>query len=199
MSKACDNLNQSIEPGKKWIAVVGSPRRGGNTELLVDYIIEELKVKNIRTVKFILNSRNISACTGCEQCIKTGTCIIKDDVSCLIEEMKDADGFILASPSYNYNVTAQMKSFLDRTFCLNDYSEFKSRLSPGKKAVVAGVCRGKNKESMGFTVESMSRTLCELGIDVVGTLEYYDTKNLPVADNECIREQVAETMNAVTL
>lgn len=198
MNKACENLKLSIEPERRWIAVVGSPRRGGNTELLVDYLIEELKVKNIRTDKFILNSRNISACTGCEQCMKTGTCIIKDDVSCLIDEMKDADGLILASPSYNYNVTAQMKSFLDRTFCLNDYSEYKSRLSPGKKAVVAGVCRGKNRESMGFTIESMSRTLCELGIDVVGVIEYYDTKNLSVADNDCIRGQVAETMKSVT-
>jgi multimeric flavodoxin WrbA len=178
---------------KKWIAVVGSPRRGKNTELLVDYIIDGLKEKNIKVDKFFLDSDNISTCTGCEYCIKTGTCIIQDDITKIIQEMEDADGYIFASPSYNYNVTAQMKALLDRTFCLNDYSNgWKSRLAPNKKAIVVGVCKGTTKESMGYTVECMSRSLSELGVKIVDIIEYYNTKNLPVDANNSIKQSILE-------
>jgi multimeric flavodoxin WrbA len=103
---------------ERWIAVVGSPRKGKNTELLVDYIIQGLKERNIEVDKFLLNSSNISTCTGCEYCITTGICNIQDDISEVISCMKEVGGYIFASPSYNYNMTAQMKALLDRTFCL---------------------------------------------------------------------------------
>lgn len=180
---------------KKWIAVVGSPRKGSNTDLLVDYIIQGLNEKNILVDKFILDSSNITTCSGCEYCIKTGKCLIQDDVTKIIECMKDADGFIFASPSYNHNVTAQMKALLDRTFCLNDYSNgWMSRLSPNKKAIVVGVCKGKTKDSMGYTVECMCRSLSELGVIIVDTIEYYDTKNLPIASNDKIKKLI-KTIN----
>ncbi|NFO14933.1 flavodoxin family protein [Clostridium botulinum] len=178
---------------EKWIAIVGSPRKGKNTDLMVDYVIEGLNEKNIVVDKFFLSSSNISTCTGCESCIKTGVCIIKDDVSKIIDDMKNADGYIFASPSYNYNMTAQMKAFLDRTFCLNDYNDgWKSRLSPNKKAIIIGVCAGKTKESMGYTVEGMSKLISELDIKIIDEIEYYNTKHIPVANNDKIREKVIE-------
>lgn len=178
---------------KRWIAVVGSPRKGKNTELLVNYIIEGLNEKNIQVDKFLLGSTNISTRTGCEYCIKSGTCIIQDDITKIIEKMKEADGYIFASPSYNYNVTAQMKALLDRTFCLNDYSNgWKSRLTSNKKAIVVGVCKGKDKESMGYTVDCMSKSLSELGISIIDTIEYYNTKNLPVDANHEIKDHISE-------
>lgn len=176
---------------KKWIAVVGSPRKGKNTELLVDYFIQGLVEKNIKVDKFLLSSTNITTCIGCEYCIKAGTCIFEDDISQIIESMKKADGYIFASPSYNYNVTAQMKALLDRTFCLNDYSNgCKSRLSSNKKAIIIGVCKGNKRESIGFTVECMNKTLSDLDVNVINTLEYYDTKNFPVANNDSIKEKI---------
>ncbi len=178
---------------EKWIAIVGSPRKGKNTDLMVDYVIEGLNEKNIVVDKFFLSSSNISTCTGCESCIKTGVCIIKDDVSKIIDDMKNADGYIFASPSYNYNMTAQMKAFLDRTFCLNDYNDgWKSRLSPNKKAIIIGVCAGKTKESMGYTVEGMSKLISELDIKIIDEIEYYNTKHIPVVNNDKIREKVME-------
>lgn len=178
---------------EKWIAIVSSPRKGENTDLIVDYIIEGLNEKNIRVDKFLLGSSNISTCTGCECCIKIGICIIKDDVTEIIHNMKEVGGYIFASPSYNYNMTAQMKSLLDRTFCLNDYNNgWKSRLSPDKKAIIVGVCAGKIKEFMGYTIEGMSKPLAELGVRVIDVIEYYDTKNNPVANNKSIREKTKE-------
>ncbi|MBZ9621444.1 flavodoxin family protein [Clostridium sp. FP2] len=178
---------------EKWIAVIGSPRRGKNTDLMVDYVIEGLNEKNISVDKFFLSCSNISTCTGCEQCINTGICSIQDDVTEIIENMKKADGYVFASPAYNYNITAQMKSLLDRTFCLNDYRDgWKSRLSPGKKAITVGICSGKTKEAIGYTVEGISKPLLELGVKIVDVIEYYDTKHIPVSNNDDIREKTIQ-------
>lgn len=176
---------------QKWIAVIGSARKGKNTELLIDYVISGLNEKNIDIEKYILDSENIATCNGCEYCIKTGTCRIYDDITGIINKMKEVDGYIFASPAYNYNMTAQMKALLDRTFCLNDYSDgWKSRLSPDKKAIIVGVCKGKTKEFMGYTVTGMSKSLSELGIEIVDIIEYYNTKNMPVENNDTIRESI---------
>lgn len=179
--------------GEKWIAIVGSSRRGKNTDLIVDYVIEGLNERNIRVDKFLLDSSNISTCKGCENCIKTGSCNITDDVSEIILSMRDADGFIFASPTYNYNMSAQMKSFLDRTFCLNDYSNgWKSKLPSNKKAIIVSVCAGKTKKSMGFTIKCISKPVSELGVKIIDVIEYYNTKHNPVSDNKNIREKIIE-------
>lgn len=110
--------------------------------------------------------------------------------------MKEAAGYVLASPSYNYNMTAQMKALLDRIFCLNDYSNgWKSRLSPNKKAIVVGVCADKSKESMGYTVEGIVKPLSELEVKIVEVIEYYNTKHMPVVNNDNIREEIIKRIN----
>ena len=176
---------------QKWIAIIGSPRKGENSELLTDYVIEGLKDHNITVKKYYIDS-NSSGCTACEHCIEVGVCHIEDRLTEIINEMESADGYILAAPAYNYNVTAQMKTFLDRTFCLNDYTNgvWKSRLSPNKKAIIIGVCKGKSKDSMGYTMEAMRKPIDELGVKVIDMVEYYDTKHKPVKDNDEIREKL---------
>ncbi|MGO1368835.1 MAG: flavodoxin family protein [Senegalia sp. (in: firmicutes)] len=179
---------------QKWIAINGSPRKSKNTDMIVDYIIEGLDKKNIDVAKYYLNAENIKTCIGCEYCINidSGTCFIKDEISIIIEEMKNADGYIFASPSYNYNMTAQMKAFLDRTFILNDHSTdtWKSRLSHRKKAIIVGVCKGKNEESMGYTIKGITRTFYDLEVKIIDEIEYYNTKFNPVIDNQNIKEDI---------
>ncbi|MBN2898371.1 MAG: flavodoxin family protein, partial [Clostridia bacterium] len=145
---------------KHWIAVVGSPRRGENTERLVDVIAEALAENSIVVKKFYLDQGQMSPCTNCEYCMQTGNCLIDDEITEILQAIKTADGIILASPSYNYNVTAQMKVLLDRSFVLNDYTDslWRSRVPAGKKAILAGVCKGKTEESMGYTLEAMRKS-----------------------------------------
>ncbi|SHH89386.1 flavodoxin family protein [Clostridium grantii] len=178
---------------QKWIAVVGSSRKGGNTELLTDYIISGLNEKGIDVEKYILDSEKISSCNGCEYCISTGICRINDNVSSIIDKMKVVDGYIFSSPSYNYNMTAQIKALLDRTFCLNDYEDgCKSRLTEDKRAIILGVCKGKTKESMGYTVEGMVKSLSDLEVKIVDVIEYYNTKDIPVEENKKIKKSIME-------
>lgn len=175
---------------QKWIAAIGSPRRGMNTETIVDYIIEGLSGYNIQVEKYYLDSSNISTCSGCELCFANGECVIHDEITQVIEQMRLVDGYIFASPSFNYNVTAQMKAVLDRTFCLNDYANgWKNRLS-NKKAIIVGVCKGHSRDMMGFTISGMSKTLSDLDVDIIDTFEYYDTKNQPVSNREEYKDEV---------
>lgn len=177
---------------EKWMAIIGSPRRGKNTELLTNYVIEALGEKNIIVEKYYLKSSNMTGCTACEYCISEGECNIEDGFTKVINEMKSVDGYILAAPSYNYNVPAQMKVLIDRTFSLNDYTggKWKSRLSSGKKAIIIGNCKGKTKEYMGYTVEAMRKAIDELGVDVIDIIEYYNTKHIPVINNNEIKGEL---------
>lgn len=177
---------------RQWIAIIGSPRKRRNSDLLTDCVIEALNEKDITVKKYYLESKNISLCTACEYCIETGVCNIEDSLTEIISQMKSVDGYIFASPSYNYNVTAQMKTLIDRMFCLNDYTGgvWKSRLSANKKAIIIGVCKGKSKESMGYTIEAMRKTIEELGVKVIDMIEYFNTKYKPVKDNIKIRKDL---------
>lgn len=167
------------------MAVIGSPRRGRNTEKLVDIISEVLKEKDIMVEKHYLDMMQLSPCTNCEYCIEGGQCYINDEISNILNAINHYDGIILASPSYNYNVSAQMKTLLDRTFALNDYTGlvWRSRVATGKQAIVVGNCKGSTKASMGYTTEAMKKVLEDLEFEVLQVIEYFDTKRIPVGDN----------------
>lgn|GEM_PF-599644 len=185
---------------KKWIAVLGSPRRHKNTETLMDYYIEDLEKKGRRVEKVILSKMELNICNGCEYCSKYNTCHFNDDISKVINKIKNAEGVILGSPSYNYNVTPYMKIFLDRLFSLFTFEKgnWSSKLnSRGIKAIIIGVCAGEDEYSMGFTTESMKRVMIDHGIEVVIEEAYYGTRRKPVMQNEDIRREVARKVENV--
>lgn len=183
---------------KQWIAIVCSSSRYRNTDAMADYIIHALNKKSIEVKKILLDNQNISTCSGCEYCIETGVCRIKDNVSEIIDSLKTYDGLILASQTHNYNVSASMKAFIDRTFCLNDYSgdHWRSRLPQGKKAIIAAVCGGNSKDSMGYTVKAMIQPIEELGINVVDVFEYFNTKSSSVYEDKKLKSSVIERISA---
>ena len=100
----------------KVVAIVGSPHANGNTSYLADEALKELSSQGIETEKIILGQCVINPCQGHENCSTFKTCQQKDDAPRIIEKFNQADGVILASPVYFYDVTAQMKAFIDRNF-----------------------------------------------------------------------------------
>ena len=176
---------------QKWLAVVGSSRQGANTDKLVDYMLEAIQDTQRDVFKVFLPNEGIVTCDGCEACLTTGTCRIKDSLSGIISMMDEYEGVIFASPTYNYDMSAQMKAFLDRTF----YLGFKRRLNPEsqkQKAIILSVCRGTAKESMGNTVEGISNVAKELEMEVIDVIEYYNTKQYPVSANQMIKDIVQQ-------
>ena len=101
----------------KVIAINGSARKNGNTSLLINEVFKVLKNHNISCEMIQLAGEKINGCIACDRCYETkdNKCIQSADIinSC-IEKMIDADGIILASPTYFSNVTAEMKALIDR-------------------------------------------------------------------------------------
>jgi multimeric flavodoxin WrbA len=98
----------------KILGLAGSPRKKGNTDLLLDAFLEGAAEGGGEIEKVRLAKLEIHPCIGCEKCSKKGVCRFKDDAVLLYEKVIEADLLVLASPVYFYNVTSQMKLFLDR-------------------------------------------------------------------------------------
>jgi multimeric flavodoxin WrbA len=102
----------------KVVAFNGSPRKDGNTAILVNYVFDELKKEGIETELVQLAEKKIRGCAACYKCFdnKDQRCSVKDDVAneC-IEKMIEAQGIIMASPTYFADVTAEMKALIERS------------------------------------------------------------------------------------
>jgi len=101
----------------KVVAFNGSARKDGNTAILVKRVLEELEKEGIETELVQLSGERIRGCTACMGCIanKDRQCTIDDDiVNDCIAKMAEADGIILASPTYFADVSAEMKALIDR-------------------------------------------------------------------------------------
>jgi len=101
----------------KVIAINGSPRKDGNTAILIGHVLEELENEGFETELVQLAGKTIRGCTACMKCFENRDrrCVFEDDiVNEYIEKMAAADGIILGSPVYFSDVTAEMKALIDR-------------------------------------------------------------------------------------
>jgi multimeric flavodoxin WrbA len=104
---------------KKILVLMGSPRKGGNCDLLSDEFIQGAGEAGHDTEKIYIADKKIGCCLGYFSCQRNGgLCVQKDDMSGLYEKVKMADVIVLASPVYFYTWTAQIKAFIDRTVAL---------------------------------------------------------------------------------
>jgi multimeric flavodoxin WrbA len=102
----------------KILAVSGSPRKQGNTEILLNEALDGAKADGAEVELYRISGKNIQPCDGCWTCMKEGQCHIKDDMQELYEKLLAADGIILGTPIYFYAMTAQTKTFIDRSMPL---------------------------------------------------------------------------------
>jgi multimeric flavodoxin WrbA len=93
----------------------GSPRKGGNTDLLVEAFVKGALQKHHVEVMSVRDHK-ISPCMGCNACFvsKENTCAQKDDMTIIYEKMAHADMLVIASPVYFYGLSAQLKAVIDR-------------------------------------------------------------------------------------
>lgn len=103
----------------KVIAINGSPRKNGNTIQALKIMADELEGQGIEVEIIQIGHLNIRGCIGCGYCrtSEENQCVFKDDiVNDVAKKMREADGFILASPTYYAGIAGTMKAFLDRVF-----------------------------------------------------------------------------------
>ena len=96
------------------LGISGSPRRNGNSELLIREFIRGAEANGHETELIILSELKISPCTSCGSCQKSGKCVINDDMQLMHKKLLEADCIVFASPIYFCGVSAQLKSFIDR-------------------------------------------------------------------------------------
>jgi len=104
------------------VAFNGSPRRNGNTAIMIERVFAPLRAEGIETEVIQVGGQNIHGCRACYRCFqeKKGRCAFDDDIlnDCLAK-MVEADGIIIGSPTYYANVSAEVKALIDRAGLVN--------------------------------------------------------------------------------
>ena len=101
----------------KVVAFNGSPRKNGNTAMLIDTVLAELQKEGIETERLQLGGKKIHGCTACMKCFQNQDkhCSIDNDVlNELVDKMIEADGIVIGSPTYFANVSTEVKALIDR-------------------------------------------------------------------------------------
>ncbi|MCK4368703.1 MAG: flavodoxin family protein [Dehalococcoidales bacterium] len=96
------------------LGIAGSPRRDGNTDLLLNEVMRGAASKGAEVKTIILNQLDIAPCQHCDACLETGRCRVEDDMQMVYDELEWADRIVLASPVHFMGVTAQTKAMIDR-------------------------------------------------------------------------------------
>lgn len=125
----------------KVLAINGSPRKNGNTQILIDEAAKEIEKAGIEVEKIAVTDFDIRPCTGCDLCSKKPWhCPIKDDAVKVLKRMAKADGLLVGSPVYCGGVTAQLKALFDRSVIPYQGAEFKDKV--GGALAVGGAKNG---------------------------------------------------------
>ena len=101
---------------KKVLILSGSPRNGGNSDILCNEFMKGAKEAGNEVEKIRVAAKKIAPCSGCYYCRDNGgKCVHKDDMAEVLQKMIAADVLVLASPVYFYSIDAQLKAVIDRT------------------------------------------------------------------------------------
>ena len=146
------------------LGIVGSPRRGGNTETLVDEVLRGAMEAGGHTEKAVLSEMNVQPCKACDACSRVGHCVIEDDMAGLLEKMRGSRVWVLGTPVYWWGPTAQMKAFIDRWYGI-DRAVFRGR------GVVLIVPSGGGSRYAKLTVEMFESIIPYLGMRHIATLQ----------------------------
>ena len=149
---------------KHVLGIVGSPRRGGNTETIVDTILASAAEQGATTEKVILNELEIAPCQACNGCRRTGSCIHDDDMGQLIPLMEKSDCWVLGTPIFWWGPTAQFKLFVDRWYGLDP------RCFQGKKVIAAIPMGGGNDHYARHTIGMLEDICNYLGMEFIETI-----------------------------
>ena len=125
------------------LGISGTPRKGGNSEILLEASLEPFYNKSCNVSKIFLSENTINPCVGCDFCVKNGFCNIKDDMEKIYTAYKNCDAVIISSPSYYRNVPSQLKALFDRTYAIKNRTIFDGKLG-GAIAVGRGSSGGQS-------------------------------------------------------
>jgi multimeric flavodoxin WrbA len=150
----------------KAIGIVGSPRKNGNVDTLVQTVLDGAKEAGYQITKYNLNEMKNSGCQACAYCKSHDHCRLDDDISTLLREIAEANAVVFGSPIYFALFTGQFKLMEDRMYSFID-AGFNSRLRPGKKAIIVTSQGNPDLSAYEKTTAAFAEALKFLGFEVV--------------------------------
>jgi len=153
---------------KKILVVVGSPRKNGNTHILVSQIAEGARTEGAVVDELFLGELTIKECDGCHVCWEGKECSKKDDMQGIYPRIIESDVIIFGTPVYWYGPTALMKAFIDR-FVYFNCPENREKIR-GKSAVIAVPFEEEDTEMARPVVEFFKKCLSYLQVKLVGKI-----------------------------
>lgn len=116
LTDAIESRKEERTMPKNVLILSGSPRKGGNSDLLCDEFLRGAAEAGNQVEKIFLRSKKIAPCNACYYCTQSGgRCAIQDDMGEILDKMQAADVIVMASPVYFYSIAAQIKAVIDRS------------------------------------------------------------------------------------
>jgi multimeric flavodoxin WrbA len=122
-------LTKNGEVGMKVLGIVGSPRKNGNTEILMKEVLGVAREAGCETETFLMSGKQVAPCDACGICFETGSCVVQDDMQELYEMLDRAAAVVFGSPVYFGSVSAQTKAVMDRMFALMRQRALKDKVA----------------------------------------------------------------------
>ena len=178
------------------LAIYGSHRRGQNSDILVDKILEGIGGNEVSIERIYASSQGIKNCTACENCYKLGRCVIKDEMQQVYEAMDKADIVISSSPVYFYSVSSHMKKLIDRCQAVwaSKYKTGSSMISK-KHRIGYIICTAGEPEGKSYfdcTLKVFELFYKCINTELTGSLLVSDVDSLHVKDRADIQQKAFE-------
>jgi multimeric flavodoxin WrbA len=153
---------------KKILTVMGSPRKKGNTHILISKILEGAKSEGAEGEILFLDDLTIRECDGCHRCWQGKECNKADDMNGLYPRIAESAGIVFGTPVYWYGPTALIKGFLDR-FVYFNCPENRKMIS-GKPAILAVPCEEADPAAAALVKAMFEKSLEYLEMNLIGTI-----------------------------
>ncbi len=150
------------------LGIMGSPRKNGNTHVLMEKTLEGAREKGAITETLFLGDLTIQECTGCHVCWTTQECTRNDDMISIYHKIIASDIIIFGTPVYWYGPTALIKCFVDRLVYFN--GELNRKGIRGKKAAIIIPFEENNPETVRPVITFFEKALQYLEIQLTAQL-----------------------------
>jgi multimeric flavodoxin WrbA len=168
----------------KIVALLGSPRKGGNTDVLADALLRGARKEGAEVEKIALRDRKIAPCRACYGCKKSGKCVIEDDMAGVLKDLLEADVWVFATPVYWWGPSAQLKLALDRMFPFCHADNGLPARVKGKRFVLVTASEDDPKKAAPHVVGMMKEAMKYLGLQWSGQLLCQAYKRGEAAEDE---------------
>ncbi len=177
----------------KVLGILGSPRAGGNSDILLEQALAGARDAGAEVEKIVLSKNKISGCLDCGKCDDTGVCAIDDDMLEIHKKILEADVVIHSVPVYFWAMTSQMKAYLDRWCAFFDakwrvHKAYRPILKEKRIGLIT-VCGDPNVSTADPIVHSFKNTCQFTGLNLIGVVQASASIKSEIASNEVIKKQ----------